>query len=142
MRYYSYSEYLKKKFGQKLYKLSLSISDTCPNRDGKKGIGGCIFCSGFGSGDFAASFNKSLCMQMQEAKDRVSKKYKGEKYIAYFQSFTSTYISPQKLREHIEYVLSLPEIAAISVATRADCLDKEVVDILADAVKVKPLTVC
>lgn len=141
MRYYSYSEYLKNKFGQKLYKLSLSIADSCPNRDGTCGIGGCIFCSSQGSGDFAASIEKSLPLQIEEAKKRVEKKYKGSKYIAYFQSFTSTHIPPKKLREHLLYAVSLPEIAAISVATRADCLGDEILAVLSEIAKIKPLTV-
>ena len=141
MRYYSYSEYLKNKFGQKLYKLSLSISASCPNRDGTCGVGGCIFCSNEGSGDFAAAFNKSLPEQIEDAKKRVDKKYKGSKYIAYFQSFTSTHIAPEKLREHLLYVAGLEEIAGISVATRADCLGDEILSVLSEIAKIKPLTV-
>ena len=141
MRYYSYNEYLKNKFGSKLYKLSLSISHTCPNRDGSKGIDGCIFCSSGGSGDFAAEVNKSLELQIQEAKERVGKKYKGSKYIAYFQSFTSTYMPPEKLKEHLSCALKMPEIAAISVATRADCLGDEIIEILKECAQIKPLTV-
>ncbi len=141
MRYYSYSEYLKNKFGEKLYKLSLSISKTCPNRDGTCGTGGCIFCSAQGSGDFAASFEKSLSRQIEDAKKRVEKKYKGSQYIAYFQSFTSTHIPPNTLREHLLYAANLPEVAAISVATRADCLGQEIIDVLSEISKIKPLTV-
>lgn len=141
MRYYSYNEYLKNKFGTKLYKLSLSISNSCPNRDGKKGIGGCIFCSAGGSGDFASSIGKSLPLQIKEAKERVKGKYKGSEYVAYFQSFTSTYISPQKLREHLDCVIEMPEIAAVSIATRADCLNDEIMDVLKESAMKKPLTV-
>ncbi len=141
MRYYSYNEYLKNKFGTKLYKLSLSISSSCPNRDGNRGVGGCIFCSAGGSGDFAANINKSLELQIEEAKERVSKKYKGSKYIAYFQSFTSTYIPPQKLKEHLDCILKMPDIVAVSVATRADCLGDEILDVLCECAKKKPLTV-
>ena len=141
MRYYSYSEYLKNKFGQKLYKLSLSIAKTCPNRDGTCGRGGCIFCSAQGSGDFAASIEKSLSQQIEDAKKRVENKYKGSKYVAYFQSFTSTHIPPKTLREHLLYVANLPEIAAISVATRADCLGDEILEVLSEVTQIKPLTV-
>lgn len=139
-RYYSYSEYLKNKFGSKLYKLSLSISNSCPNRDGKAGKGGCIFCSG-GSGDFAASVSKPLSEQIAEAKKRVSHKNPSGKYVAYFQSYTSTYIPPQKLREHLSYVCSLPEIVAVSIATRADCLGDEIMDVLFEFSKKISLTV-
>ncbi|MEE1279821.1 MAG: TIGR01212 family radical SAM protein [Oscillospiraceae bacterium] len=141
MRYYSYNEYLKNKFGTKLYKLSLSISGSCPNRDGNRGVGGCIFCSAGGSGDFAAEIGKSLELQIQEAKERISKKYKGSKYTAYFQSFTSTYIAPQKLKEHLNCTIKMPDIAAVSVATRADCLGDEILDVLCECAKNKPLTV-
>ncbi len=141
MRYYSYNEYLKKKFGTKLYKLSLSIAGSCPNRDGRCGTGGCIFCSAGGSGDFAASIGKSLPLQIEEAKERIKGKYKGSKYVAYFQSFTSTYIAPQKLREHLSLAIELPEISAISVATRADCLGDEIMDVLKECAQRKPLTV-
>ena len=141
MRYYSYSEYLKNKFGQKLYKLSLSIAKTCPNRDGTCGRGGCIFCSAQGSGDFAASIEKSLPQQIEEAKKRVEKKYKGSKYVAYFQSFTSTHIPPETLREHLLYAANLPEIAAVSVATRADCLGDGILEVLSEVAQIKPLTV-
>lgn len=141
MRYYSYSEYLKNKFGQKLYKLSLSISKTCPNRDGTCGRGGCIFCSAQGSGNFAASAQKSLSEQIEDAKSKIKNKYKGSNYIAYFQSFTSTHIPPQTLREHLLYAANLPEIAAISVATRADCLGEEILAVLSEIAQIKPLTV-
>ena len=139
-RYYSYNEYLKNKFGTKLYKLSLSISSSCPNRDGRVGEGGCIFCSG-GSGNFAANVLKPLSEQIIEAKSRVSHKNPGGKYVAYFQSYTSTYIEPQKLREHLSYVCSLPEIAAVSIATRADCLSGDVMEVLGEFSKKIPLTV-
>ncbi len=141
MRYYSYNEYLKNKFSQKLYKLSLSISDTCPNRDGSKAVGGCIFCSSRGSGNFAASFKKPLSQQISDAKERVKGKYKGEKFIAYFQSFTSTYIAAEKLEESLDTVLSMPEIAAVSIATRADCLGDDILKVLSKAAEKKPLTV-
>lgn len=139
-RYNSYSNYLKQKFGSKVYKLSLSISDSCPNRDGRCGTGGCIFCSG-GSGDFASSFNKSLKEQIADAKKLVEKKNKCGKYIAYFQSFTSTYIEPQKLSEHLDYVCSLPEIVGISIGTRADCLGEDILKVLKETASKKPLTI-
>ena len=140
-RYYSYNNYLKDKFGCKMYKLSLSISNTCPNRDGTKGVGGCIFCSGEGSGDFAASFSKSIDEQIIEAKKRVENKNRGGNYVAYFQSYTSTYISPQKLKDALYALLNHSEIKAVSIATRADCLGDEILKVLEDFSKIMPLTV-
>lgn len=140
-RYRSYNDYLKEKFGNKVYKLSLSISGSCPNRDGKCGVGGCIFCSKGGSGDFAAELSKPLKLQVEDAQKRVASKNKSGKYIAYFQSFTSTYIEPQKLKEHLDYVLGLNNIVGISVGTRADCLDSDILKVLKYAAQIKPLTV-
>jgi len=140
-RYYSYSDYLKNRFQKKMYKLSLSIAQTCPNRDGTKGVGGCIFCSGQGSGDFAESIEKSVCEQIESAKKLVEKKNRGGGYIAYFQSFTSTYLQPEKLLDSLVSAANHKDIEAISVATRADCLDDEIIDILGSIRKKVPVTV-
>lgn len=140
-RYYSYNDYLKNKFGKKMYKLSLSISSTCPNRDGSKGIGGCIFCSKGGSGDFAEDVNKSIFEQIEDAKKLVEKKNRGGKYIAYFQSFTSTYTEPQRLYEYLLSAAEHPNIEAISVATRADCLEGEIIEVLKKINLIVPVTV-
>jgi len=140
-RYYSYNDYLKNKFGKKMYKLSLSISSTCPNRDGSKGIGGCIFCSKGGSGDFAEDVNKSIFEQIEDAKKLVEKKNRGGKYIAYFQSFTSTYTEPQRLYEYLLSAAEHPNIEAVSVATRADCLEGEIIEVLKKINLIVPVTV-
>ena len=92
MFFYSLNDYLKSTFGEKVYKLSLSLGTTCPNRDGRVGVGGCIFCSKMGSGDFAEPSNLKVSEQIKSAKLRVNKKVSSNKYIAYFQSFTSTYV--------------------------------------------------
>ncbi len=139
--YRSYNNYLQQKFGAKVYKLSLSIAKTCPNRDGTCGKGGCIFCSSGGSGDFAAEFLKPLSEQILQAKSRVEHKCRDGKYVAYFQSYTSTHIPAEKLKEHLDFVLNLDEIVAISVATRADCLGEEILAVLKEAAQIKPLTV-
>lgn len=140
-RYYSVNEYYKNKYGCKVYKLSLSLSNTCPNRDGKVGFGGCIFCSSEGSGDFAECFEKSIAEQIESAKKKVASKNKNGKYIAYFQSFTSTYISPQKLQNALLQAADNADIVEISIGTRADCLGKEILDVLERVNKIKPITV-
>ncbi len=140
-RYYSVNEYYKNKYGCKVYKLSLSISNTCPNRDGKVGFGGCIFCSSDGSGDFAECFKKSITEQIESAKKKVASKNKNGKYIAYFQSFTSTYISPQKLLNALLQAADNSDIVEISIGTRADCLGKEILCVLEKVNKIKPITV-
>ncbi len=140
-RFYSYNQYMREKFGCKMYKLALSISNSCPNRDGTKGAGGCIFCSEGGSGDFAAAYCKCISEQIEDAKRLVSHKNRGGKYIAYFQSFTSTYIAPQKLRNALNEVLKDKEICAVSIATRADCLGDEIMAVLSEFSHKIPLTV-
>ena len=140
-RFYSYNSYMRKKFGCKMYKLSLSISNSCPNRDGKCGSGGCIFCSEGGSGDFAAAFSKSIAQQIEDAKSLVRNKNRGGKYVAYFQSFTSTYIAPEKLRNVLNEVIKDEEIAAVSIATRADCLGDEILEVIGEFAEKIPVTV-
>lgn len=139
-RFNSYSSFMKQKFGQKIYKLPLSISNTCPNRDGSVGFGGCSFCAG-GSGEFASDFEKSILAQIADAKEKVSKKAGDGKYIAYFQSYTSTYVPPKKLRDSINEALACVDIVGISIATRADCLGDEVMEILAETARKTYLTV-
>jgi len=139
-RFNSYSSFLKNKFGKKVYKLSLSISNTCPNRDGKVGVGGCSFCAG-GSGEFASDFNKSVTCQIVDAKQKVLSKAKDGKFIAYFQSYTTTYVEPQKLRDSINEALAQPDIVGVSIATRADCLEDEVMEILKEVAQKTYLTV-
>ena len=121
--YYSVSEYLKDTYGKKLYKLSLSGNMTCPNRDGKLGTTGCIFCSGHGSGDFAVK-------DIDKAKTLVSNKYSGSEYIAYFQSFTNTYADTGYLRELFMPVILRDDIRILSIATRPDCLGDDVLKLL------------
>lgn len=140
MHYFSVSDFCKREYGEKLWKLSLSLAVTCPNRDGSKGTGGCVFCSGSGSGDFAQSPSLGIDEQLELAKKRVCAKAKG-RYIAYFQSFTSTYCPLERLEEALEAVLCRDEIAAISVATRPDCLPDKVIELLEKANRSKPVWV-
>ena len=141
MYYNSFSAAMVRQFGEKVYKLSLDGGFTCPNRDGTLGTGGCIFCSGSGSGDFAARRGDNIAEQLEAAKARVAGKYRGGKYIAYFQSFTNTYAPAEKLEAIFTPVLERPEIVAMSIATRPDCLENEKIRLLQDMNRKKPVWV-
>ena len=135
------NDYCKELFGEKVYKLSLACSHTCPNRDGTKGERGCIFCSGAGSGDFAESALLPVSEQIERAKARVSAKFKGEEYIAYFQAFTSTYAPFHYLEKVFTEAIEREDIAALSIATRPDCLDEEIYALLGKLNSIKPVWV-
>ena len=129
---YMLNDFLKEKFNEKIYKVSLDGGFTCPNRDGKVSRGGCIFCSENGSGDFTATKLKSIYEQIEEQIDLVSKKYKGDKYIAYFQNFTNTYAEVSYLRKIYQEALSHEKIVGLAIATRPDCLGDDVLELLAE----------
>lgn len=141
MEYLSFNKYLKDKFGQKVYKISLDGGFTCPNRDGKAGTRGCIFCSKGGSGDFAESREMSITEQIESGKKKVEKKIKSGKYIAYFQAFTNTYAPVEMLRQKYEEAINHPDIVALSIATRPDCLGDDVLRLLDEMNKIKPVFV-
>lgn len=141
MEYLSFNKYLKDKFGQKVYKISLDGGFTCPNRDGKTGTRGCIFCSKGGSGDFAESKEMSITEQIESGKKKVEKKIKSGKYIAYFQAFTNTYAPVEILRQKYEEAINHPDIVALSIATRPDCLGDDVLRLLDEMNKIKPIFV-
>jgi len=141
MEYLSFNKYLKDKFGQKVYKISLDGGFTCPNRDGKTGTRGCIFCSKGGSGDFAESREMSITEQIESGKKKVEKKIKSGKYIAYFQAFTNTYAPVEMLRQKYEEAINHPDIVALSIATRPDCLGDDVLKLLDEMNKIKPVFV-
>ena len=145
MLQYSYlNTYLKERFGKKVYKLSLDAGFTCPNRDGTIDTRGCSFCSAGGSGEFAASRRLSVTEQIEEAKGRIRGKLpkNGEVgYLAYFQAFTNTYAPVDVLRNVFEEALEAPGVVAISVATRPDCLQPEVVTLLEELNRRKPVFV-
>lgn len=143
MEYYSLNQYLKDTFGQKIYKIAIDAGFTCPNRDGTLDTRGCIFCSGRGSGDFAESASLSVTEQIERGKTKVSAKMpKGNgRYIAYFQAFTNTYASVSHLRRLYEEALSHPAIAALSIATRPDCLPDNVICLLEELNTIKPVWV-
>lgn len=128
------------KFGCKVYKLSLDGGFTCPNRDGTKGFGGCIFCSALGGGEFAEK-GANISEQLEKAKIRVERKIKSGKYIAYFQSFTNTY-APVEVLKKIYYEAIAPEyIVGLAIGTRPDCLSKATVELLAEINLIKPVSV-
>ena len=131
-RYHTYNYFLKQKFGAKVAKLSLDAGFTCPNIDGSKGFGGCTYCSGRGSGDFAADACLPLKEQLEQQKAVMEKKWPGSKYIAYFQAHTNTHATLDVLKERFESVLDCEGLVGISIATRADCLDEEKADYLAE----------
>ena len=130
------SAFYKSIFGKKVYKISLDAGCTCPNRDGTIGIGGCIFCSNSGSGDFVPSKNLSITKQIEEAKKLVENKMKNQsenqnEYIAYFQNFTNTYGNISKLSAKWNEALSCSQIVGLALGTRPDCLSDEVLQVLA-----------
>lgn len=140
-RYHSLDYEIKKRYGQKLYKLSLNGGMTCPNRDGTLGNRGCIFCSEGGSGDFAASATLSVTRQIEEAKELVKNKHTGSSYIAYFQAYTNTYAPVEYLRDLFFEAISHPDIQALSIATRPDCLGTDVLELLSELNQIKPVWV-
>ena len=135
------NEYYRARFGCKVYKLALDGGMTCPNRDGTKGSRGCIFCSGAGSGDFAEQPCGSVTAQIEAAKRRVAAKIENGRFIAYFQSFTNTYAPVSRLEPLFTEAITHPDVAALSVATRPDCLPDEVLALLARLDRIKPVFV-
>lgn len=141
MKYTTLNNYLKERFGEKVYKIALNGGFTCPNRDGKIGTRGCIFCSKGGSGDFAESPDLTITEQIENGKRRLEKKIKNGKYIAYFQAFTNTYAPVEKLRAIYTEAIIHPDIVALSVGTRPDCLGNDVLALLDELNKIKPIFV-
>lgn len=141
MKYTTLNNYLKERFGEKVYKIALNGGFTCPNRDGKIGTRGCIFCSKGGSGDFAESPDLTITEQIENGKKRLEKKIKNGKYIAYFQAFTNTYAPVEKLRAIYTEAIINPDIVALSIGTRPDCLGDDVLALLNELNKIKPIFV-
>lgn len=146
MSAYMLKDYLLEEYGRKLYKVSIDAGFSCPNRDGTCGIGGCIFCSEGGSGDFAERFTQEgfdVCME--KGKGRVERKFHpsfaGPNYIAYFQAFTGTYAPIEKLENLYEKAVKHPDVAVLSIATRPDCLSDEVISLLKRLNEKKPVWV-
>ena len=140
-RYRSLNLYLKKLFGEKVYKVTLNGGMTCPNRDGHIGTGGCIFCSAMGSGDFAGNASLSITEQLREGKDAIRKKRPVRKFIAYFQAFTNTYAPVDHLEKIFTEAINDPDVCALSIATRPDCLPPAVLELLGRLNRIKPVWV-
>lgn len=128
--YHTLDYYLKSKYNKKVFKVPLNASFTCPNRDGKKGTGGCIFCSAVGSGDFAGNPNESLMNQFNQVRENINKKWPDAYNIVYFQAFSNTYGTINKLKETFEPFINKENVIGMSIATRCDCINQEVVDYL------------
>lgn len=141
MKYTTLNNYLKERFGEKVYKIALNGGFTCPNRNGTIDTRGCIFCSKGGSGDFAESPDLTITEQIGNGKKRLEKKIKNGKYIAYFQAFTNTYAPVKRLRAIYEEAINHPDIVALSIGTRPDCLRYDVLALLDELNKIKPIFV-
>ena len=146
MKQRTVNQYLKEKYGQKIYKIAIDGGFTCPNRDGRLDTRGCIFCSAGGSGDFAEDRSLSITEQIERGKRRVESKMPadqtgGNKYIAYFQAFTNTYAPVEHLKSLYMEAVRHPDIVAISIGTRPDCLPEDVLNLLGEINSIKPVWV-
>ena len=140
-RYYALDYFYKNHFGKKIAKVSLNGGFTCPNKDGTKGTGGCIYCSKLGSGDYAGKQTEDIVTQFRNIKKIMDNKWKDTLYIGYFQANSNTYAKVEKLKELYEPILKEKDVVGLSVATRADCLEKDVLDYLEELNKRCYLTV-
>lgn len=131
-RYHTWNYHLRQKFGCKVFKVSLNAGFTCPNIDGTKGYGGCIYCSDSGSGDFAGNPCEDIETQFENVKSTLHKKWEEAKYIAYFQAHTNTYAPVSVLKSKFEPVLKKENVVGLSIATRADALADDVLDYLSE----------
>jgi uncharacterized protein len=130
-RYYDLNSYFRRHFGVRVHKLSVDAGLTCPNRDGTKGTGGCIYCSARGSGTGAHARGLSIRAQLEANKAAVARRFKAGKFVAYFQSFSNTYAPVQRLRALYDEALSVPDVVGLAVGTRPDCVNEEVLALLA-----------
>ena len=140
-RYYTYDYYLKKTFGGKCAKIPIDAGFTCPNIDGKCGVGGCIYCSSRGSGDFALTSDVSVREQYERTREKMAKKWSVERCIPYFQAHTNTYAPVNVLREKFEEALLCDGVVGLNIATRADCLENGIPELLSELAERTVLTV-
>ena len=143
MKQKTLNQYLQDRYHRKIYKIAINAGFTCPNRDGTLSEKGCIFCSGSGSGDFAGSPALSVAEQIKAGKERIRAKLPRESYgfIAYFQAFTNTYAPVERLRELYMEAIENQEVEILSIATRPDCLGEDVLDLLSEINRRKPVWV-
>ena len=139
--YKTLNAHYQERFGCKVYKLSIDAGFTCPNRDGSVGVGGCIFCSGDGGGEFAEKNCGSIVDQLEQAKRRVERKCRTGKYIAYFQSFTNTYAPVEILRKYYLEAMQPEYVVGLAIGTRPDCLSDETVGLLSELNRIKPISI-
>ena len=135
------NDYCRTEFGEKLYKLCLSTGCTCPNRDGTLDTRGCIFCSAGGSGEFSGDAALSVPEQIEAEKRQVAGKFRGGRYIAYFQSYTNTYGTAERLEPLFRAAAKRDDVAVLDIATRPDCLGPEILAMLARLQQIKPVWV-
>ena len=140
-RYHTLDYFYKQKYGKKVCKISLNAGFSCPNKDGTKGYGGCIYCSKLGSGDFAGKKEKDLITQFNEVKEMMMKKWPDALYIGYFQANTNTYADVDTLKEKYEPILKLDNVIGLNIATRPDAITDECLDYLEDLSKRTDLTI-
>ncbi|MPQ43454.1 TIGR01212 family radical SAM protein [Clostridium tarantellae] len=129
-RYYTLNQFLRDKFGSKVFKISLDGGFTCPNRDGKVAKGGCSFCSARGSGDYAGQRFLPITTQFENIKEMMNKKWKEGKYIAYFQAYTNTYAPIEELKKKYEEAINKEGVVALAIGTRPDCINEDVLNLL------------
>lgn len=137
--YHSLDYEMKARYGHKVYKIALNGGFTCPTRDGTLGTRGCLFCSAGGSGEFAQPPAASISKQIEDGKRLLAGKKTGDRYIAYFQAFTSTYAPADRLRALYTEAVSHPDVEILSIATRPDCLEEPVLDLLEEMNRIKPV---
>lgn len=138
-RYHTWNYYLKHHFNTKIFKVALNAAFSCPNRDGKCGVGGCTFCSSLGSGDTAGDIHDDLMTQFEKGVKIMQRKWPNGEAMAYFQAYTNTYASLAVLKQTFEPFVEREDVRAIAIATRADCLEDEVIDYLQTLTKEKEI---
>ncbi|MFO7814269.1 MAG: TIGR01212 family radical SAM protein [Halanaerobiales bacterium] len=122
MRYYKYSEHLKKRYGVKTYKIPVNVEVTCPNRDGNLGTEGCYYCGETGAVFENTDHKRSVIEQLESQKDNISEKYNAEKFIAYFQNFSNTYLPIETLKKYVKEAAQVENIVEVCFSTRPDCI--------------------
>ena len=138
-RYHTFNYYLKETYHGKVAKVIIDADFTCPNRDGSKGWGGCIYCSDRGSGDTSVAFHQDILAQYLKNKETMDLKWHNQYYIPYFQSFSNTYGPLEKIKQYLEIFKDRPEVVEIALGTRADCLPQDTIDYLDDFCQYKPI---